>query len=166
MRLNVLMRRVQQHFAAPSDPLSGAAVDERLATALLLAELARADDRVEASEEAVIEKLLAERFGLEPAEARDLMVKAAAREERTISLYHYVEALNARLDYPGRCEVVEMLWRVALADGHLDAHEEHRLRKIAGLLYVSDSDFVRTKLKVMEAGTDAGSTSVDPAAKQ
>jgi uncharacterized tellurite resistance protein B-like protein len=39
-----------------------------------------------------------------------------------------------------------MLWELAYADGELDAHEEHRIRRLAGLLHVSHSEFIRTKL--------------------
>lgn len=150
-RLNVLMRRVRG-LAAPSARPPEHEVDEHLATALLLAELARADNQVEASEREAIESLLAEHFELAPEEVQSLMQKASARDESAISLYDYVKSLNERLDYPGRCQMMEMLWQVAWADGHLDGKEEHRLRKIAGLLYVSDKDFIRGKLKVMEAG--------------
>lgn len=144
----MLMRRVRQ-FAAPSTRPPEHEVDEPLATALLLAELARADNKMEASESETIETLLAERFELEPAEVQALMDKAATHDEAAISLYDYVKSLNQRLDYPGRCQMIEMLWQVAWADGHLDSDEEYRLRKIAGLLYVADEDFIRAKLKVM-----------------
>ncbi len=142
------LQQLQRQFAgAGGDPTPE--MDEHLAVALLLAELARADNRVGACEEAVIARLLAERFGLQETEAQALMARAAVHDEKAISLYEYVQALNARLEYPERCEVIEMLWAVAWADGVLDPLEEHRLRKIAGLLYVSDGDFVRAKLKVM-----------------
>lgn len=149
--VNVFIRRLRDLAAPTGRRPDRHEVGERLATALLLAELARADDKVESSEQAVIERLLAERFGLQREEARALLEKAEARDENAVSLYDYVKSLNERLDYPGRCDIVEMLWRVAWADGHLDRYEEHELRKIAGLLYVSDDDFIRTKLRAMEA---------------
>lgn len=127
------------------------AEQERMATALLLAELARADYSVDASEQTAIVSLLAERFDLDSAQADALLSRAQDRANGVISLYDYVQTLNDRLDYNGRCEVIEMLWRVAYADGHLDKYEEHELRKIAGLLYVEDPDFIRAKLKVTGA---------------
>lgn len=145
------MRRLRR-LAAPSDRASEHEVDESLATALLLAELARADDHLDACERATIEKLLGDHFELSADEVRALTDKAAMRDEQAISLYDYVKSLNERLDYLGRCKLIEMLWQVAWADGHLDQNEEYQLRKIAGLLYVSDDDLVRAKLKVMEAG--------------
>ncbi len=38
------------------------------------------------------------------------------------------------------------MWALAFADGEKDALEEHRIRRLAELLHVSHSDFVRTRL--------------------
>lgn len=130
-----------------------AAEQERMATALLLAELARADYHVDQAEETTITELLSERFGLDTTQAQALLAKAQSRADGAISLYDYVQTLNARLDYPGRCEMIEMLWRVAYADGHLGKYEEYELRKIAGLLYVEEADFIQAKLKVIGAAS-------------
>lgn len=130
-----------------------AAEQERVATALLLAELARADYHVDKAEETAITDLLAGHFGLDAAQAQALLAKATSRADGAISLYDYVQTLNDRLDYPGRCKMIEMLWHVAYADGHLDKYEEHELRKIAGLLYVEDADFIQAKLKVTDAAS-------------
>ncbi|HEU0197753.1 MAG TPA: TerB family tellurite resistance protein [Nevskiaceae bacterium] len=153
MQLNTLVRRLRT-LAAPGQ-VPTEAIDERLATALLLAELARADDHVEDRERVVISELLATHFDLQPAEVAALMERAAVRDEQAASLYQYIKALNARLDYPGRCALIEMLWEVAWADGHLDPDEEYQLRKIAGLLYVADDDFVRAKLRAVAASHHA-----------
>ena len=129
---------------AQPDPVE----QQRFATALLLAELSRADYSVQGTEEQTIVDLLTARFGLRPQQARLLLERAEAKAEGVVSLYDYVQTLNTQLDYSGRCEIIEMLWRVAYSDGRLDKYEEHELRKIADLLYVEDSDFIRTKLKV------------------
>jgi uncharacterized tellurite resistance protein B-like protein len=39
------------------------------------------------------------------------------------------------------------MWRVALADGKVQAIEDHIIRRVAGLIYVAHSDFIRLKLK-------------------
>jgi uncharacterized tellurite resistance protein B-like protein len=44
-----------------------------------------------------------------------------------------------------------MLWRVALADDRLDKHEDHVVRKVAGLLYVTHSDLIRIRNTVKAA---------------
>lgn len=123
---------------------------ERLAIALLLAEMARANFQVQAAERDKIAELLARRYSLQPEQARQLTERALARADDATSLFDYIRTVNQRLDYPARCRLMELLWQVAYADGELDPLEEQRLRKLAGLLYVDDADFVRTKLKVLE----------------
>ncbi|HEX7380953.1 MAG TPA: TerB family tellurite resistance protein [Nevskiaceae bacterium] len=153
LRFDSLLARLQRFATAGERPVRPE-VGEQLATALLLAEMARVDQKAKrkaaGAERAVIEKLLAEHFDLDAAEVRALAERAFAHDEHAVSLYDYVQSLNRRLDYAGRCRVIEMLWQVAWADGHLDGEEEYRLRKIAGLLYVADDDFIRAKLRVVD----------------
>lgn len=151
LRFDHLLARLQR-FAAAGERSTRPEIGEQLATALLLAEMARADQKVERAERRAVEALLAQHFGLGDVEVRALAERAFAHDERAVSLYDYVQSLNRRLDYAGRCRVIEMLWQVAWADGHLDGEEEYRLRKIAGLLYVADDDFIRAKLRVMDDG--------------
>jgi uncharacterized tellurite resistance protein B-like protein len=48
--------------------------------------------------------------------------------------------------------VVEYLWQVAFADGRLDAHEQHFMRKIADLLYIPHADYVAAKQRARGSG--------------
>ena len=129
---------------------AGADPPEQLAVAALLAEMARADLEVSKPEQERMQSLLARRYQLDQVSAERLLQQGLAGATRAVSLYDYVRLLNQRLDYPARLEVVQMLWEIAFADGRLDKHEEHELRKIAALLYVSDEDFIRAKLRVTE----------------
>ena len=121
---------------------------EQLAVALLLLELARSDFDVPEVEINKIRDLLAQRYQLDPAQAEALLQQAQATEQEAVSLFDYVKTLNARLDNTAKREVMQMLWQVAYADGRLDKYEESLLRKLAGLLYVSDEDYIRAKLSV------------------
>ena len=58
--------------------------------------------------------------------------------------------LALALTEPQQLEVVEMLWRVSRADGRIDAHEGHLVRKVAGLLHVRERDLVRLRIRVQE----------------
>lgn len=141
--------RLKSLLAGPA-PESGKP-GEALSIALLLSELARADLDFAEVEQAKIRELLAARYGLDEAELDRLLAEARTRGERAVSLYDYVQALNARLDPPAKFELMTMLWQVAYADGRLDPYEEHLLRRLAGMLYVPDHDFIRAKLDVAAA---------------
>ena len=121
---------------------------EQLAVALLLLELARSDFEFPEVERIKIRDLLAQRYQLDSAEAEALMQQAQTTEQKAVSLYDYVKTLNQRLDAAAKGEVMRMLWQVAYADGRLDKYEESLLRKLAGLLYLSDAEYIRAKLSV------------------
>ncbi len=131
-----------------SAPPAQEAPSEALAVALLLVELARADFVVPPVERRRIRELLAARFSLDGEALDRLMIEAEQRSSEATSLYDYVKVLNAQLDAGGKRELMMLLWQVAYADGRLDKYEEHLLRKLADLLYVSSSDYVQAKLAV------------------
>lgn len=120
----------------------------RFATAVLLVEVARADFAEAVTEEATIRALLAKSFDLTPDETALLVDEAKTKADHAASLQSFTRELHERLTVPEKHRIVEMLWRVALADAHLDKHEDHLVRKIAGLLYVSHSDLIRIRNRV------------------
>jgi uncharacterized tellurite resistance protein B-like protein len=123
---------------APSD--AERADELQLAVAALLVEAARMDDHFDAAERAVIERLLAGRFDLAPDATRRLLDAAERTADLSTQLFRFTHLAVQRLDAAGRVRLVEMLWEVAYADGTLDPDEDALLRRIAGLLYVSDHE--------------------------
>ena len=122
------------------------------AAAVLLLEMAATDAGIEATERRVIEQAVTERFGLEESELRELMEEAGRRQRETHSLHEYTHALRTSLDPETRGDLVEWLWRVGFADGHLDRHEEHLVRRLADLLGVPHREFMRRKHRAAAPG--------------
>ena len=120
-----------------------------LATAALLLELARADFSENDAEVQAIRHLLQARFALTDDALNVLMINAARRADKAVSLHELTHRLNRELPEEDKLAIVEMLWHVSHADGRIDKHEEHLIRRIAGLLHISDRDRVRLKLKVV-----------------
>jgi len=120
-----------------------------LAIAALLIELSRADFSESASELDAIRQLLSRRFGLNAETVNALITRAIERADRAVSLHEFTHRLNAELPEADKLAIVEMLWQVSHADGHIDKHEEHLIRRVAGLLHVSDRDRIRLKLKTI-----------------
>jgi uncharacterized tellurite resistance protein B-like protein len=56
-----------------------------------------------------------------------------------------------RLSYEERVHIIEMLWEVAYADGVLTAEEDSLIRRVAGLIYVSDTDRAAARRNVLRA---------------
>ena len=122
-----------------------------LATAALLVKLSQADSEVYLEEEQAIVKALQEHFSLRRHEAEDLVSAAEKSVDQAIDLYGYTKRLNEALEPEEKEKIIELLWRVVYSDGIKDAEEEHMVRKIADLLYVSHDGFIRTRQKVEQS---------------
>lgn len=119
-----------------------------VATAALLVEMIRADYQVKPEEyEAVLRALAAAFDDLSADETRDLLARAEVRADDATSLYEFTQHINRHFDHEQKAHVVELLWRVAYADGNLDKYEEHLVRRIADLIHVPHSVFIRMKHK-------------------
>jgi uncharacterized tellurite resistance protein B-like protein len=121
----------------------------QVAVAALMVHVASMDDTFDEAERLVIERLLGERFGLSPASATALLSVAEARAEESSQLYPFIRLAVERLNERGRVQLIEMLWEVAYADGVLHPDEDALLRRVAGLLYVSDYDRGEARKRIM-----------------
>ena len=125
------------------------AKDLRLSVAVLLLEAARQDDSFDSSERERIESLLTDRFGLSQAECTALMTAAQARASQMTQLHGHTSHIAEAMTPGERIHLIEMLWDVAYADGVLDPEEDLLIRRIAGLVYVSDRDRVMARQRVL-----------------
>lgn len=116
-----------------------------LATAILLIEVSRADFEQDETELASIRNLLLQHLSLCEEEVDTLLQSAHEKADQLVSLQHITRLMNEQLDQRGKVKVIELMWKVAYADGEKHHYEEHLLRKVADLLYVSHSDFIRAR---------------------
>lgn len=121
----------------------------QVAVAALMVHAASMDDTFDAAERQTIERLLAQRFGLAPDAVKTLLAIAERRAEESSQLYAFTRLATERLDEQGRIQLIEMLWEVAYADGELAPDEDALLRRVAGLLYVSDFDRGEARKRVL-----------------
>lgn len=122
------------------DPAGDARGSVEVALAALLVEAANADRHFDATERATICRLLERRFRLSPDQARALFAAGAREAERAVEIFHLTRTLTERLSHAERVELIEMLWEVAYADRGLDKYEDSLLRRVGGLIDVSDRE--------------------------
>lgn len=122
----------------------------RLATAILLVEVVRADYQVSEHETTAVLKLLREFFELNEEETALLVEEAEAEADHSASLQAFTRQIHETHSLEEKHAIIELLWRAALADRHLDKHEDHLVRKIAGLLYVSHGEMIRLRNQVRD----------------
>lgn len=123
----------------------------QLATAVLLVEVMRADPELGVAERQAVVAALREQFALAD-DAMDRLVELAEQTARTASdFFQFTSVINDRFDHGQKIGIVERMWRVAYADGHLDAHEHHLIGKVAELLHVTHGQYIAAKMHAKEA---------------
>lgn len=124
--------------------------DLQLAAAAILVEAARLDDDYDVSERRVIDTLLRERFSLDAEEADRLLEAARSATDHAVELYTYTRRIKDAFDEDERIRMIEMLWEVVYADGTVDDLEANLLRRVAGLLYVTDRESGEARKRVLD----------------
>jgi uncharacterized tellurite resistance protein B-like protein len=122
----------------------------RLAAAALLVTAAAMDDDFDAAERDRIQALLETRFALSRGEAAELLADAEAWAKESVDLYGFTSAIKTGFEPHERVDVMEMVWEVVYTDGHLHDHEASLMRRLAGLLGVTDRESGSARLRVRQ----------------
>jgi uncharacterized tellurite resistance protein B-like protein len=107
------------------------------------------DDTFDAAERGRIDRLIQDRFALSADEAADLIAQAEQEASTSVEWHGFTRAVKDGFDHAERVELIEMLWEVAYADRRLHDYEASLLRRVAGLLYVSDRDSGEARKRVL-----------------
>jgi uncharacterized tellurite resistance protein B-like protein len=143
------LHRLLTGGALQAQPAAHSFEERQLAAAALMVEAATMDDAFDAAERERITSLVQTRFGLSPEDARDLVTEAEHAAAASIEWHGFTRAIKEGFDHAERLQLIEMLWEVAYADGELHDYEASLLRRIAGLLYVSDRDSGEARKRVV-----------------
>jgi uncharacterized tellurite resistance protein B-like protein len=144
------LKRLFEERVAPEIAKSSPEAREhglRLAAAALLFEIVRADATVKDEELTVMRAAVQGTFGLAREEAEELVRLAEEASRDAASLYEFTSLVDRELPFDEKKRLVELLWLVAFADAEKDAHEEHIVRRVAGLLHVPHPDFIEAKIR-------------------
>jgi uncharacterized tellurite resistance protein B-like protein len=129
--------------------------DYRLAAAALLVHAAAIDGGISDIERDKLHAIVKRRFDLDEAETEELMRAATEAEQEAIDLYHFTSQLGRSLDEEGRLRMVEMMWEIAYADGHVTEFEDNLIWRAADLLGVSTRERVELRQRVAARETGA-----------
>ena len=120
----------------------------------LMIEVAYADDQLDESELIAMANSLS-KLDIEKEEIQEIVDATLAKSKESISFYEHTRILNDQLDYDQKKEVLNSVWAIAFADGEMDKHEEHLIRRIADLLYLNHKDFINAKLNQKETNENS-----------
>jgi uncharacterized tellurite resistance protein B-like protein len=143
-----LFIQVIETISSPIDSEAGIADREaalRLATAVLMIDVARADHVFDEREFDRVLKLIEAHFDLTPEQAAELVNIAGEKAEELVSVYEFTQLLHEHLSEEEKARIIGLLWQIAYADGQLDKYENSLVLKISDLLYVSRGRVMRLK---------------------
>jgi uncharacterized tellurite resistance protein B-like protein len=122
-----------------------------LAAAALLVEIMNADHDLSPAESESIKNILLDTLLINADVADELLATAKKEVHEATDLFQFTGVINTSYGYEEKVSLIESLWKVAYSDKQLDKYEEHMVRRIADLLYVSHSDFMQTKNRIKVA---------------
>jgi len=147
-----VLKTIKQFFEESILPDTQDDIEHRLklATAALFIEMMHQDGKKAGGEEETVKKALQTKFSLSEAETDELSELAHEEARQAVDFYQFTNLIHEHFSMEKKIKILEYLWTIAYADNHLDAHEEHMVRRIAHLLYVPHPDFMKAKHKVLE----------------
>ncbi len=122
-------------------PEKAVSLDEelRFVAASLLFRAVYVDGVAHGEQVAMVRRIIDDEFGLDQGAAELLMRDAAAAAADASDLYGWTRRVNEHYSADEKDHLMERLWQVVLADDHIDDLESAMMRRIAGLIYVSDA---------------------------
>ena len=115
--------------------------------AALLIHAAKIDENYTDKEKEIIKKAMTNLFEITLSEAEVLIKKAEKKEQESNQILEFTKEIKKNpMEF--RLNIIEMLWKIVYSDGSNDSYESNLIRRVCGLLYISDKDNGIIKLKV------------------
>lgn len=121
---------------------------DKIAVVALLISTAKYDGNFDDSEKLEIQKLIESYFSLSSQKTDDLFKAAEKLESEANDLHQFTRSLNEVLNEEEKLTIMELIWKIVMADGVIDNYEENLVRRLSGLLYLQDKDIGNIKNKL------------------
>ncbi|HSB95047.1 MAG TPA: TerB family tellurite resistance protein [Spongiibacteraceae bacterium] len=144
-----MLQRLKDLFGIDVTSNEDSARRLQLAAAALLLEMSKADYQRDIREQQAIVSAIRNTYRLDETAIAELLNEASGASDRATSLFEFTSVINENCSEQEKYDLVRELWRVAHADGNIDKYEEHLLGKIADLVYLPRSLYIRAKLSVL-----------------
>ena len=124
--------------------------NNNILVAALLIHAARIDDNYTAIEKEIIKKALIDLKLVEQNNSEELLNRAEIKEQDSNQIVEFTREIKKN-SMKFRLKIVEILWKIIYSDNISDNYESNLIRRICGLLYISDKDSGDIKLKVRKS---------------
>ena len=115
--------------------------------AALLIHAAKIDDNYTNVEKELITKALIKLNLITHNEAEELLIKAEKKEQESNQIVEFTKEIKKN-SIEFRLKIIEILWKIVYSDGTSDSYESNLIRRLCGLLYISDKESGMIRLKV------------------
>jgi len=95
----------------------------------------------------IIKKALISLNAITPNAAEELLKKAEKIEQESNQIVAFTKEIKKN-SMEFRLKIIEILWKIVYSDGSSDSYESNLIRRVCGLLYISDRDSGMIKLKI------------------
>lgn len=116
----------------------------------LMIEAANIDGQIDQKEVNKISKVLIEIFHEDPVAVEIEIQKSLNELNKHTSLHSFTSKINQSFDEQKKILLLEILWEIILEDGNVHDYESNLIRRLAGLLYISDVKCGNAKKKALE----------------
>ena len=116
----------------------------------LMIEAAYTDGQIDENELNKIKLSLIDVFAEDPNEVNSVLEEAKKNKDNSNSLHYYTSYINKNFDYDKKLLLIEALWVIVLSDGDIHDFESNLIRRLAGLLYISDVDSGNAKKRALD----------------
>jgi uncharacterized tellurite resistance protein B-like protein len=113
----------------------------------LMIEAANTDGEVTQEELNKISHSLINVFKEDPKDVEESLTKAFENKDNSKSLYYYTSKLNKSYSNENKIKLIEVLWEIILADNEIHDFETNLIRRLSGLLYISDVECGNAKIR-------------------
>ena len=121
--------------------------EDKVLVAALLVHAAKIDDNYTSLEKEIIKKALINLNSITSEEANKLLTVAEKKEHESNQIIEITQEIKKKtMEF--RLKIIEILWKIIYSDSTNDNYESNLVRRICGLLYVSDRDSGVIKQKV------------------
>lgn len=117
-----------------------------VAAAMVLLEVAWADHKLLPEEQDLIESALIQLYDIDQIQAIRVLRHAESEHNQSTGLHRFTRTLNEALELDEKITLLTHLWRMNNLSTASFHYEEHMIRKVADLLHLRHSEFIKAKL--------------------
>ena len=122
--------------------------NKNILVASLLIHAEKIDENYSDTEKKIIKEALINLNNINSDQAEELMKLAEKKEEGSNQMIEFTREIKKHpMEF--RLKIIEIIWKIVYSDNVSDNYESNLIRRICGLLYISDKDngIIRAKIK-------------------